>query len=401
MLKSQKLEIEAGEKRQALSALVKKDTLTDEERVQLDGLTTRLLDIETEKRGALVAEDIERAAAGPSFGDNEHREMPALVDGSSLGRVFAAIMSQQQPSGREAELQQHLGLAGNMIPLALLRSREPETRAQTQGPSSVGVDQHTIVPGVFPQSCGMWIGCGMPTVGVGETTFPVLETNANAENLAEGASGTETDGTFAAALLAPTRIQAEFFYSREDRARFAGMDESLRKNLSDSLAAGLDKNIIAGPNGLLGGSNLTAVATTTRDTFATYRSRLVYGRIDGTSASMASDLKMVVGAATLADMAGQYRGNSADDSALDSIMRLTSGVKVSAHVPAVDTTKQDVIVRRGMHEAMKAPIWEGVEILTDDLTKAKTGQVVLTAIMLHAVRILRTADWSRVETKHA
>ena len=40
MLKSQKLEIEAGEKRQALSGLVKKDALTDEERGQLDGLTT-------------------------------------------------------------------------------------------------------------------------------------------------------------------------------------------------------------------------------------------------------------------------------------------------------------------------------------------------------------------------
>ena len=401
MLKSQKLEIEAGEKRQALSALVKKDTLTDEERTELDGLTTRLHQIETEKRGALVAEDIELAAAGPAFGDNEDREMRALIDGSSLGRVFAAIMSQQQPSGREAELQQHLGLAGNMVPLALLRRRVPETRAQTQGPTNVGVDQHMIVPGVFPMACGAYLGVDVPTVGVGETTFPVLATNANAENLAEGASGTETDGTFSAALLSPSRIQAEFFYSREDRARFAGMDESLRKNLSDSLADGLDKNIISGPNGLLGGTNLTAVATSTRDTFATYRSRLVYGRIDGTYASMSSDLKLVVGAATLTDLAAQYRSNNADDSILDSIMRLTSGVKVSAHVPPVASTKQDMIVRRGMNEAMKAPIWEGVEILTDDLTKAKTGQVVLTAVMLHAIRILRTADWSRVETKHA
>ena len=41
-------------------------------------------------------------------------------------------------------------------------------------------------------------------------------------------------------------FQASFFYSREDRARFAGMDSALRENLSMALADGLDKEVVAG-----------------------------------------------------------------------------------------------------------------------------------------------------------
>ena len=57
------------------------------------------------------------------------------------------------------------------------------------------------------------------------------------------------------------------------------------------------------------------------------------------------------------------RSNNADDSALDSITRVSGGVKVSAHVPPFAATKQDVIVRRGMLRDMVAPIWEGITLI--------------------------------------
>ena len=47
------------------------------------------------------------------------------------------------------------------------------------------------------------------------------------------------------------------------------------------------------------------------------------------------------------------------------------------------------MVRRGMAMDMVAPIWEGVEILPDEITLAATGQIKITAIMLHAVKVLR------------
>ena len=41
------------------------------------------------------------------------------------------------------------------------------------------------------------------------------------------------------------------FFSREDQARFMGMDSALRMNLSDALADKLDAEAISGTNGLL------------------------------------------------------------------------------------------------------------------------------------------------------
>ena len=403
MLKSQKLEIEMSEKRQALTALVALETLTDEQRGEMDVLTKRIGQVEVERRAALTSEDAERAVAGAAFGDNEDREYRALVEGASVGEIFAATIDHRMTTGQAHELQEQLRLGANQVPLAMLRDRRraPEIRAVTPAPANVGTQQSTIIPGVFPMACASWLGVDMPTVGVGEATYPILTTNATAENLAENTPGTETTGAFSAEVLTPSRIQAEFFYSREDRARLSGMDESLRMNLDMALADGLDKNVIAGTNGLLGGTNLTAVVQGTRNTFALYRGSLVFDRVDGKFASTTHDIKIVVGAASYADMASLYRGNSADDSALDSIMRVSGGVKVSAHVPPFASTKQDAIVRRGTLRDMVAPIWEGISLIPDEITKAKNGQIVLTAVMLHAVQIVRSAGFARVETKHA
>ena len=79
-----------------------------------------------------------------------------------------------------------------------------------------------------------------------------------------------------------------------------------------------------------------------------------------------------------------------DRSALDRLMELTAGVRVSAHVPAPATNRQDAVIRRGMSTTATAPVWEGVTIIPDEVTKAKAGQIVITAVMLFAMKVLRT-----------
>ena len=61
-----------------------------------------------------------------------------------------------------------------------------------------------------------------------------------------------------------------------------------------------------------------------------------------------------------------------------------------AHVPAVDAKDQSLVVRKGQAMDAVAPIWEGITIIPDEVTKAKTGEIVLTAVMLHAVKVLRS-----------
>ena len=150
-------------------------------------------------------------------------------------------------------------------------------------------------------------------------------------------------------------------------------------------------------NGLFTGTNLANNNQTTNDTFDSYLSNLVWNQIDGRYATMTADLAMVVGAATYKDLGQTYRNTSVDRSALDRIMELVSGVRVSAHVPIPATNRQNVVIRRGMSTSVVAPIWEGITIIPDEVTKAAHGQVVITAIMLHAVKVLADG-WRPGET---
>ena len=98
---------------------------------------------------------------------------------------------------------------------------------------------------------------------------------------------------------------------------------------------------MTGTNGLFTGTNLANNNQTTNDTFDSYLSNLCWNQIDGRYAAMASDLSMVVGAATLKDLGQTYRNTSVDRSALDRLMELTSGVRVSSHVPVPATNRQN------------------------------------------------------------
>ena len=180
------------------------------------------------------------------------------------------------------------------------------------------------------------------------------------------------------------------------------MEEALRQNLSDGLAAGLDKQIVSGSNGLLTGTNLANHNVNAITTFEKYVSDLAMSRVDGRYAATAGEIRVVVGAASYAHAGSVYRNTSVDRTALDRLMDITGGVRVSAHVPALsNANKQNAIVRLGSRRDMVAPIWQGITMIPDAVTKAGTGQIVLTAIMLHAVKILRVAGFYKQQIQTA
>ena len=381
-------QLEVSEKRTALAALL------DAEAPDVDAIETAKNEVTaSEKRHqAVMVADGGNKTVEITTGTPETREFRELEKRANVGELFDSVLSHGQPIGAMAELQQHLGLQGNQIPLALIsRFSNREERAVTPAPGNVGQEQNAIIPYVFPQSAASFLGVEMPTVGVGDAIYPVLTSTLAVGTPDENGNQDETTGGFSATVLTPSRIQAAFFYSREDRARFAGMDSALRENLSAGLADGLDDAILSGTNGLFTGTNLPNNAQTTNDTFDSYLSNLIWNQIDGRYAAMTADLAMVVGAATYKDLGQTYRNTSVDRSALDRIMELVSGVRVSAHVPAPSSNRQNVVIRRGMSTTAVAPLWEGVTIIPDEVTKAANGQVVITAVMLYAMKVLRTA----------
>ena len=376
-------------------------------RAESDALGVEYRDAETQLRAAIVAGD--DGTPAPAGDSPETRELRDLAGRASVGAIFAAAVEHRNTDGATRELQEHYGLGSNSVPLAMLAeaglraAAGVEFRAVTPAPGQVAQNQSEIVPYVFPAACATFLSIDMPTVGVGDSVYPILSKELDVRTPAENADADETTGTFSASVLSPSRIQASFFFSREDRARFAGMDSALRMNLSDGLSDGLDRQILVGTNGLFSGTNLSNHAAAAVTTFAGYKSDLGYGRVDGRYAAGVGDLRMVMGSGTYAHAATIYRANNADDSALDVLMSRTAGVKVSAHVPAPtgSNKKQNAVVRLGMARDAVAPVWEGVTIIPDEVTKAKQGQIQITAVMLHAVKVLRADGFYKQETQHA
>ena len=365
MLKSQKLAIRASEIRSKLNELNGKPDLSEEERAEMATLTEKYGTVETEWRAATVAESEELATRAASD-DAEGVERRAILAGSNIGAIFAATIDHRQTDGQVAELQQALKLAANQVPLELL----VEQRAVSPAPGEVQASQAAIEPYVFPGSVAEFLAIPRPTVGVGEQVYPTLTGATTVHAPAKGGAAGETTGEFAAEKLSPARLQASFFYSREDSASFVGMADSLRSTLSEALSDGLDRQILVGANGLLAGANLAHVAAAARTDYASYRAKLAYDHVDGRFSNAPSDLRVVVGSATYADLANAYGTDMGLPSALEGLTTpsLLGGLRVSAHVAAVDATKQFALVRRGSRRDAVAPIWEGVTLIPDEIS---------------------------------
>ena len=398
------LEIRAGEIRKRLSAIGGMADLTDEIRSEMETLRREYQDNET-RQAALKIGGIESAPPIETR-TSEGRDFRRLVDRANVGEIFDNVINHRAVEGATAELQKHFNLDGNQVPLALLIRNWPgqdelETRAVTPAPTNVGQNMASIIPYVFPMACATFLDVDMPTVGVGEAVYPVLTSTLAVHTPAENAAATETTGSFTAEVLSPGRIQASYHYSREDRARFAGMDAALRENLSMGLSDGLDDQILSGTNGLFTGTVLANHNVTTATTYDLYLSQLCYDRIDGRYASVSGDVKMVMGSDVYGDAGKTYRNDSVDRTVLDRLMDITGGVKVSAHVPAIASNRQNVVIKRGMAMSMVAPIWEGISIVPDEITKVAAGQVVITAIMLFANKLLRADDYYKQQIQTA
>ena len=385
-----KLELRRSEIRSRLGEIAALETLTDEQHAEAAQLEAELKDVETRWRAAVQSEPQPQPARPGET--PEARELRALTADARLGAFVEAAVTGALPEGREAELQQHYGLSGNQFPIELL-----EERAVTPGVSDVGADEQPVVQPVFATGDAAFLGVSMPTVAMGDSVYPTLTSRPTVGGPHTDSSVVnETTGAFTAAALQPQRLQASFFYRRTDAMRFAGMSEALRMALSSGLSEAMDAQVVARIVTDVGLTDTSDV-----DDFAKYRQRLVYSQLDGRFAPMESDVRLLVGAKTAAHASAQYRSNNADDSAIDSLRRISGGVRVSAHVAAVVANKQNVIVRRGMRMDAVAPMWRGVTLINDEVTKASTGEIVVTAVLLAAFKVTRAAGFALVATKHA
>ena len=362
MTPTQKIQVRMSELRQKINdmpeirgddadKLAERQKLVDEVQVQ-----------EVELRAAIEAEDTTTS---------ETREWSDVNGKFDLGEMFSNVVEHRASSGAIAEVQSERGLGANDIPTEMLM----EKRAVTPAPGNVGQSQSEITGYVFPQSVASFLGIPSPIVPVGDATFPVLTSDPAAGVPAENAAQSETTGVFSADVLAPKRIQASFFWSREDAARMAGMGDALREALQSGISDKLDKEIIQGTNGLLTGTILDNHTRGNASDYAHYVSSLLYGRVDGRYAFDLADIRVVMGSDTFGNAATKLP-TSGEENALARIRNDSSGVRVSAHVPGETGDKQNALVRLGTRRDYVAPVWGQVTLIPDEITLAARPRII-------------------------
>ena len=403
MTRSQKLALRQREIRSRLSEIadLEGDALTDAIRSETSTLDREYRDVETRLSAAVIAEGSDDGQRTDPT-DPEAREYRALLGRASVCSVLTAVMGGRLADGPEAELQQHHKLAGNEIPVELLRAREHRAAGVTAAPTATGTMEDTVTAPVFATGDGAALGVYRPTVAAGDAVYPVLSNRPTVGGpLANSDDVPETAGTWGADLLAPQRIQASYLYRRTDAARFVGMDDALRAALNSGLEEKLDYEAIRGSAGLLSGTVLANHNVSAVTTFAAYISAFIYSRVDGRYAMTAADLRVLAGAGTFAHMGSVYRANNVDDPAAEIINRRTGGLRVSAHVPAVASNKQHAVVRLGMRRDMVQPVWQNVALIVDEVSGSGKGEIEVTAVALMNTKVTRAAGFYKQQTQHA
>ena len=382
--------------RKELRELSAPESPTEDAQARMKVLSGELDTLEVRHIAALKSE--EGVVEPEPSGDAEAVELRGLLDNANVGNIMHGVFTQKGARGVERELQEHFGIGQNEIPLSMLEERLVSTIPADASITPGQTNQQAVLQPVFATGDAAFMGVSMPRVPAGQQSYPVLTTRPTVGGLhTDSTSVAETNGAFSAEALEPGRLQASFFYRRTDAARFPQMGEALRAALSSGLSEALDKQTVDAIIADVGRTDTAGV-----DTYASYLTDLCYGRIDGRHATMPSELRVLLGTETMVHIASLYRStNGGDDNGLQKLASLVAGVRVSAHIPVAVSNKQDALVRIGSRMDAVAPMWEGVTIINDEVTKAATGEIVITAVLMAAFNVHRVSGFARMETQRA
>ena len=426
MLESQKLTLRASEIRQRLNEIagLADDAVTPEIRGECDKLTEEYGTVETRTRAAIIAEDGERKAAetrgGAEDADAETRALRDLQGRASFGRFLRHFADGERLTGPEKELAEHRGLddSPNRVPFDALLPPAGAGRAElradavTPAPATGNpTNQAEILQRVFARSATAALGVYMPSVGVGQASYPVINTGQSAAFVDADGVKEAAEGAIGPNVLLPRRLQARVQYRIEDEMTTAGLDSALTEDLRLSINDQLDKQLIGEGDAQVRGflataanGGLVAYADPTASVdFAAAAGQAARG-VDGVFAGSEGECAMVIGTATYAKLASLIQDNDST-SATERLRRLLRTFMASANIPAAASNIQQGILAKlgGEGAGMSAvcPIWEGLKLIRDEVTNAAKGQIQITAVALHNFAIPRPSAFVRVKFKLA
>ena len=318
MTNAQRIRVRLSEVRQRLNEIsgLEGDDFTDEVRSEAKALQKEYADLEVRERSAILSEG--EGETTPTTPDSELRERIELRSKASLGRFLLAAMKGRIVQGAEAELMDAAGIDDG-IPMEMWDTAQPEQRAVTGTPSTVGVNLDSIRPAVFAPSILPHLGVEMPRVPSGTYATATIKTSTAADAVAKSADAPATAATFEVSTTTVKRVSAMLELTLEDIAAVgaANFESALRENLSLALADELDDQ---GLNGAGADNDLSGLFKALTDPAAPAAGVADFddfvsafaGGIDGLWASRMNEVAIVAGPETYRLSAKSFRDRVID-----------------------------------------------------------------------------------------
>ena len=389
MTKVQKLTIEQSELREATSELLSKvDSLSDDERKQLDKNTKRLTELEPELRAAILLDETETTTDEP---DAEQRERIELREKCKVSKYFDAALRGRMPDGPEAELQAAADVEG--VPLELWENNEVEQRDISSAPTSgQGVRLDPILPAIFAPSVAKKLMIDMPRMRSGTYSTGTIGTSLTAGSRAKQGGVPQTVAAITTQTASPKRIGGSLGLTIEDIAEIgtANFEPILKDNLSLVISDELDDQML---NGAGAGNDLTGIferLTDAADPEAAVETwerfiAIQASAIDGLWAETLGDIAIVVNPKTYRLAASTVRsGNAGNQTALEHLSRMGDSFYTNKRMPDEDTNiSRGIVCRKGRKNMRLAvcPHWGSISV-DDIFTGSLKGERYFTISVL-------------------
>ena len=410
--KLRKLMIRQSELREKINGLQAVETRSTEQDTDLTTARNEYAEVERELRAAL-ADD------GQPVEDAEVRERRELRSRTSVTDFVQAAINRTGVTGAAAEYAEAEGCAG-MLPTSMLFPPRRETRAAaTVAAAAVAENVAPTAGEVFVSPLADALGIMTPTAAAGTASYPYISAGIASEAVAAGSDVSDSSPAISAKAVEPRRLSATFDTRREEMAKLADLESALTENIGQSLRDEFDDQIVSGNNtdpnlnGVLTQKAATAPADNTVTTFQTLVDS-VKDFVDGTHAEDFNQVSLVTSPRVASFLVGLLlNAGNRQDNALD-WLRSTypGGFRISRKAPTIAQTDHSTAgdrragggglwaVRRRVPVLAYAPIWNGIELIRDEVTGAKSGTITVTAYMLAGgVAMVRPAAYDVATVK--
>ena len=305
--------------------------------------------------------------------------------------MLAGILEEGEGQGADRELRSALGIPSDYIPLALLERRAALTTSGDEPANTA-----PFIGRVFPMGAAAFCGVDVQSVEVGQLVVPVLSTGVTIGGpYTDSTEATETTGAVAISTLEPKRLNGSFAVKQTDLATFPMLEDGLRADLGAAVQNAIDVDLLTrSSEGLLAfGTNPTAPANAT--TAAEFLVDL-YSGVDGVYAGSIGDVRVLYGPETYAFAGGLVITTNHPETVIDKVSRIAGGVLVTDNAGAYTGNRQEGLIIKGVgHRNCVGALWSGVQIIRDEVTRAREGEVRMHVIGMWDFAVVRTAGYVR------